>query len=121
MNGRRGFLALVSGATVSGCVLFRKAAAAPTLILPSATVIPAPAERPRTFFYPLLSTHESDVHALAHIRAKVPLEVFQDFLEGGLRNAKFYNGRDEATLERVVDAAVERYGSISAARWAGAL
>ena len=121
MNGRRGFLALVSGATVTGSVLFRKATAAPMLILPSADLIASPAERPRALFYPLLATHESDVHALAHIRQMMPEEAFHDWLEGGLRSACFYNRRDEATLERIVDAAVAKHGSIIAAKRAGDL
>ncbi len=79
MNGRRNFLAMISGAgAVTGSVLFRKAAAGPTLILPpeftssstsAAPVPPVPAEM-------------DAVHA---IKAGLSHAMYLDWLEGGLR------------------------------------
>ena len=79
MNGRRGFLALVGGAgAVTGSVLFRKAAATPTLILPpeftsstasAAPMLPSPAE----------------MDAVHSVKAGLSHAMFVDWLESGLR------------------------------------
>ncbi len=79
MNTRRNFLAMVSGAgAVTGSVLFRKAAAVPTLILPpeftssstsAAPIPPAPAE----------------MDAVYAVKAGLSHAMYLDWLEGGLR------------------------------------
>ena len=63
----------------------------------------------------------NQANAVMQIRAGLPDDPFLDFLEGGLREARFYKGRDEATMDRIVEAAVEEHGSIIAAMRAGAL
>jgi len=99
MSGRRGFFALVGGAAVSGLVTLRQFAVKPTLIMPAALVtdpLPTPASA-----YPLLAGHETQMHAMLHIKKMVPHDYFLDWLEGGLRTARMFKGRDEATMERL--------------------
>jgi len=97
VSGRRGFFALVGGAAVSGLVTLRSSAAQPTLIMPPALVLdpPVPAA------YPLLAAHESQMRAVLHIKTMIPDDYFLDWLEGGLRTARMFKGRDEATMERL--------------------
>ena len=76
---RRGFLALVGGAgAFTGSVLFRKAAAAPTLILPelvtSTTARPTPAQ-----------PSAPEMQAVLDVKAGLSHAMFLDWLESGLR------------------------------------
>ncbi len=76
---RRGFLALIGGAgAVTGSVLVRKAAAAPTLILPpeftSSSASAAPA-----------SPSPAETDAIHAVKAGLSHAMFLDWLEGGLR------------------------------------
>ncbi len=99
MSGRRGFFALVGGAAVSGLVTLRQSAVRPTLIMPSALVVDPPTIPAGA--YPLLATHETQMRAVLHIKTMIPDDYFQDWLEGGLRTARMFKGRDEATMERL--------------------
>ena len=76
---RRGFLALIGGAgAATGSVLVRKAAAAPTLILPpeftSSSASAAPA-----------SPSPAETDAIHAVKAGLSHAMFLDWLEGGLR------------------------------------
>ena len=51
----------------------------------------------------------------------VPVGPYLNWLEGGLRVAQMYNGRDEATMDRVITEAKRKHGSIMAAMRAGAI
>jgi len=99
VNGRRGFMAIVGGAAVTGLVTLRSSAARPTLIMPSALVV----DTPIPAAYPLLAGHESQMHAMLHIKGMVPHDYFLEWLEGGLRTARMFKGRDEATMERLFE------------------
>jgi len=99
VSGRRGFFALVGGAALSGLVTLRQSAARPILIMPPALVVdplPMPVGP-----YPLLAGHESQMQAMLHIKGMVPHDYFLEWLEGGLRTARMFKGRDEATMERL--------------------
>lgn len=124
MSGtRRGFLALIGGslasggAFISGTVHRAKAAEVPTLLLPPSMSLVLPEPRSR----PLLEVHETQMRAILHVKKMLPDSTFAEWLEGGLRQARFYAGRDTATMERIVEAAVEKHGSIIAAMRAGAI
>jgi hypothetical protein len=123
MSTRRGFLALIGGSLVSGTVVAASTNAKPVLLLPpTLSFTPTPAmPGPSEMFYPLCAGHESDMHALAHIKQMMPWEPFYDWLEGGLRGARHYNGRSQDVMAEIVDAAIAKHGSIIAARRAGAL
>jgi len=97
VSGRRGFFALVGGAAVTGLVTLRQSAARPTLIMPAALVLDAPVPAA----YPLLAGHETEMHAMLHIKGMIPHDYFLHWLEGGLRSARMFNGRSEATMERL--------------------
>jgi len=97
VSGRRGFFALVGGAAVSGLVTLRQSAARPTLIMPPALAV----DTPIPAACPLLAGHESQIHAMLHIKGMVPDDYFLEWLEGGLRTARMFKGRDEATMERL--------------------
>jgi len=99
VSGRRGFFALVGGAAVSGLVTLRPSAARPTLIMPPALVVDPPTISASA--YPLLASHPSQMHAMLHIKGMVPHDYFLEWLEGGLRTARMFKGRDEATMERL--------------------
>ena len=124
---RRSFIAVIGssllagGSLIIGAVQHAKDASTPTLLLPSSTPIQPRERRPAPMFYPLLSTHPSEAHAIAHIKAMIPQELFHAMLEGGLRQARTFRGRDSATMECVIEAAVEKHGGIIAAMRAGAL
>lgn len=89
MNGRRSFLALVGGAgAVTGSVLFRKATAAPTLILPgdAATVASPPTGGTTTpLLNAVLACGESQMHAFLDVKQGLSEPMFLDWLESGLR------------------------------------
>ena len=123
MNGRRDFLGFLGNACFVGSVIQKEGISRPALALPKWSTPVLTREPPvaSPTLHPLLTAAGSQANAMMQIRAGVPDSLFFDFLEGGLRNARFYDGRDEATLERIVDAAVAQHGSISAARRAGAL
>ena len=79
-TARRGFLALVGGTgAFTGSVLFRKAAAAPTLILPPELAVPG-AEPP-------VSAQPSgpEMQAVLALKAGLSQAMFADWLEAGLR------------------------------------
>ena len=98
MSGRRGFFAVVGGAAVSGLVTLRPSAAWPTLIMPPALVLDPPAVPAGA--YPLLALHPTEMHAALHVRGLVPSDYFKDWLEGGLRVARWFDGRSEAEMDR---------------------
>ena len=89
MSGRRGFLALIGGAgAVTGSVLFRKATAAPTLILPGTerTALPPLADGTDTpLLNAVLACGESQMHAFIDVKRGLSDAMFLDWLEGGLR------------------------------------
>ena len=97
MSGRRGFLALVGGAAVSGLVTVR-AAARPTLIMPPALVVDPTISAAA---YPLLANQPSELRAFLHVKAMVPEDYYLDWIESGLRTARMFRGRDEQTMERL--------------------
>lgn len=80
MSGRRGFLALV-GATgaFTGAVFVRKAAAAPTLILPPDLVMPDDQRPARD------QPSEPEMQAVLDVKAGLSHAMFVDWLENGLR------------------------------------
>jgi hypothetical protein len=80
MTPRRGFLALV-GATgaFTGSVFVRKAAAAPTLILPPDLIVPD-GERPVRE-----QPSEPEMQAVLDVKAGLSHAMFVDWLESGLR------------------------------------
>ncbi len=125
MSGsRRGFLALVGGSLAAGGALVtgtvrRANAATPGLRLPPALEVPPATTGPAAG--PLLARHDSEMQALIHVKRQMPEAAWRDWLEGGLRQADLYGGRDGAALERSIDAAVARHGSLVAAMRAGAL
>ena len=78
MSGRRGFLALIGGAgAVTGSVLFRKTAAAPTLILPPDFTPGTAANQ--------TPPNPAEVDAINAVRAGLSPALFLDWIEGGLR------------------------------------
>ena len=79
MTPRRGFLALVGGAgAVTGSVLFRKAAAKPTLILPPEFTSSSTSAAP-------MSPSPAEMDAVHAVKAGLSHDKFLDWLEGGLR------------------------------------
>ena len=115
MNGqRRGFLAFVGGALVSGSITRATAGTAPTLILPPATT----AARA----WPLLAAERSDMDAILRVGIHLPRDLHRDWLEAGLRQARpFEAGYDETAAERRIMDAVRKHGSMIDAVRAGAL
>ena len=89
MNGRRSFLALVGGAgAVTGSVLFRKATAAPTLILPTdaaAVATPSGGGTATPLLNAVLACGESQMHAFLDVKQSLSEGMFLDWLESGLR------------------------------------
>ena len=111
---RRGFLAYVGSALVSGSIARAASATTPTLILPPGAVDLRP--------HPLLWAEETQMHAVLRVKAHLPATLFQDWLEGGLRQARSYEaGYDHAAENRRIRAAVAKHGSIIAAFQAAAL
>ena len=79
-NTRRGFLALVGGTgAFTGSVLFRKAAAAPTLILPP-EMVATDAEQPVQ-----AQPSEPEMQAVLDVKSGLSHAMFVDWLESGLR------------------------------------
>lgn len=79
-TARRGFLALVGGTgAFTGSVLFRKAVAAPTLILPPELAVPGAV--------PPVSAQPSgpEMQAVLDVKAGLSHAMFADWLESGLR------------------------------------
>ena len=114
MNARRGFLAFVGGALVSGSITRATAGTAPTLILP-----PAAAAAPS---WPLLMAERSDMEAFLRVSLHMPRDLYRDWLEAGLRQARpFEAGYDQAAEERRIRRAVRAHGSLIDAVRAGAL
>lgn len=115
---RKGFFALIGSAAVSGSVLIRKAVAAPTLLLPS----PIETISKVTPIGPsLLDAQPSQMHAFLEVKRQVPADVFDDWLEHGLRLARRHNGRNDAEMNRLLSATIAKHGSIIAAIEAGAV
>ncbi len=94
MSGRRGFLALVGGAVLTGPTTRQWGISRPTLVFPQTpTLAPSPSvgliEPGNPTGYPLLDAvlarGESQMHAFIHVKGGLPDEVFFDWLEGGLR------------------------------------
>ena len=115
MSGsRRGFLAFVGSALVSGSVARASAGTAPTLIMPPA-LLPAPA-------WPLLAAERSQMDAIIRISMHLPRNMHRDWLEGGLRQARPYEaGYDHAAENRRVEEAVAKHGGLIEAIQVGAL
>ena len=111
---RRGFLAFVGGALVSGSITRATAGTAPTLILPP-TAAAAPS-------WQLLAAERSDMDAILRVGIHLPRDLHRDWLEAGLRQARpFEAGYDEAAAERRIMDAVRKHGSMIDAVRAGAL
>ena len=111
---RRGFLAYVGNAFISGSIVRAANATTPTLILPPGAVDLRP--------HPLLWAEKTQMHAMLRVKAHLPAILFQDWLEGGLRQARPYEeGPSSAEAEQQAGAAVAKHGSIIAAIRAGAL
>jgi len=70
---------------------------------------------------PLLAGHQTQMHAMLHIKGMVPHDYFLEWLEGGLRTARMFNGRDAAEMERRVETATREHGSIIGAIRSGDL
>ena len=115
MSGsRRGFLAFVGSALVSGSVTRAATVTAPTLILPPA-LVPTPV-------WPLLAAEKSQMDAFLRISMHLPADLHRDWLEAGLRQARPYEqGYDEAAANRRIIASIGKHGSIVEAIQAGAL
>lgn len=75
MSGRRGFLALVGGAFVTGGVKVGQAAR-PTLLLPTTGLVLPPADVVRS---------RSPIVDMGRVLDGLPNELYQDWIEGGLR------------------------------------
>jgi hypothetical protein len=123
MSTRRDFLAFLGNACFVGSVIRKEGLTRPTLALPYWTMPVLTKEPPVACptRHPLLTAAGSQANAVMQIRAGLPDGMFLDFIEGGLRNARMFKGRDQATMDRVIEAAVEKHGSISAAMRAGVL
>ncbi len=123
MSTRRDFLGFLGNACFVGGIVTKEGLTRPTLALPYWTTPVLTKEPPVACptRHPLLTAAGSQANAVMQIRAGLPDGMFLDFIEGGLRNARLFKGRDEATMDRVIEAAVEKHGSISAAMRAGAL
>ena len=112
---RRGFLAYVGSALVSGAVVTAAAGTRPTLILPPAGVVPLPR-------WPLLAAEETQMDAILRVGIHLPRDLHRDWLEAGLRQARPYEaGYDQAAEERRIMTAVKKHGSMVEAIQAGAL
>ena len=110
---RRGFLTFVGSALVSGPIVRAANGTTPTLILPPGAVDLRP--------HPPLWAEETQMHAVLRVKAYLPASLFQDWLEGGLRQARPYEeGPSSAEAEQRATAAA-KHGSIIAAIQAGAL
>lgn len=121
---RRGFLALVGAAAVTGPVLFRKAIANPTLILPPSTalvdvpgIVPGLTAGVTHAEYPLLSHYASEMSAICRIKRDTTDDTFRNWLEVGLHAAKAQAPQRAAAMDR----ALAEHGSIVEALRAGAL
>lgn len=101
MSTRRSFMAFLGGASVSGIATTQASATAPRLILPPDFVASAPTTSVGDA-YPLLTRCETQMHAFIKAKQYMPSLVFLDWLEGGLRVARLYNGRTEADLDRLL-------------------
>ena len=111
---RRGFLAFVGSALVSGSIVGAATVTGPTLILPPA-LMPTPA-------WPLLAAERSQMDTILRVGMHLPRDLHRDWLEAGLRQARPYEaGYDQAAEERRIIAAVEKHGSMVEAIQAGAL
>ena len=123
MSSRRDFLGFLGNACFVGNVVRKEGISRPSLALPR-WVDPVLTKEPPVAsptLHPLLTAAGNQANAVMQIRAGLPDEYFLDFLEGGLRNARLFKGRDEATMDGVIEAAVKEHGSIVAAMRAGAL
>ena len=123
MSTRRDFLGFLGNACFVGSVVRKEGISRPALALPR-WVDPVLTREPPIASptqHPLLTAAGNQANAVMQIRAGLPDDYFLDFLEGGLRNACMFKGRDEATMEGVIEAAVKKHGSIIAAMRAGAL
>ena len=123
MSTRRDFLGFLGNVCFVGSVIHKEGISRPALALPRWTT-PVLTRNPPVadpVLHPLLTAAGSQANAMMQIRAGLPDSYFLEMLEGNQRSAKFFAGRDEATVGAQVEAAVARYGSIIAARKAGAL
>ena len=123
MSTRRDFLGFLGNACFVGGIVTKEGINRPTLMLPH-WIKPVLTKEPPVACptrHPLLAAAGNQANAVMEIRTALPDNVFLDFLEGGLRNARLFNGRDEAMMDRVTETAVEKHGSIVAAMRAGAL
>ena len=123
MSTRRDFLGFLGNACFVGSVLRKEGISRPTLALPRWMDPVLTREPPiaSSAQHPLLAGAGSQANAVMQIRTGLPDDYFLDFLEGGLRSARTFRGRDEATMEGAIEAAVEKHGSIIAAMRAGEL
>jgi hypothetical protein len=123
MSARRDFLGFVDNVCFMGDFVRKEGITRPALALPQ-WVMPVLTKEPPVAsptLHPLLTAAGSQANAVMKIRAGLTDERFLDFLEEGLRMARRFKGRDEATMDRVIDAEVEKHGSIIAALLAGAI
>ena len=123
MSTRRDFLGFLGNIAFVGPIvemagISRPALAMPMYLPPILTKEPSAAD---PVLHPLLTAAGSQANAMMQIRAGLPDSYFLEMLEGNLRAARTFRGRDEATLGAEVEAAVRRHGSIIAAMRAGAL
>ena len=106
-----------------GEITHKSAINRPTLALPKwiTPVLTSEPPAPSPDLHPLLTAAGDQAQAMMKIRAGMTDERFLEWLEGGLRQARLFAARDEPTMERVIEAAVEKHGSIIGAMRAGAL
>jgi hypothetical protein len=123
MSTRRDFLGFVDNVCFIGDFVRKEGITRPALAFPR-WVTPVLTKEPPVAsptLHPLLTSAGNQANAVMKIRAGLTDERFLDFLEGGLRSARLFNGRDEATMDGVIDAALEKHGSLIAAMRAGAI
>ena len=123
MSTRRDFLGFLGNVCFVGGVVYKEGLGRPALALPKwiTPVLTREPAVPDPILHPLLTAAGSQANAMMQIRAGLPDSYFLEMLEGNLRSAKFFAGRDDAVVGAQVKEAVAGYGSIIAARRAGAL